>query len=133
MKHIIFCMVALIFATSCSKLRDDNYPKVKETEKFTITIASERMEAIFYDSCTGIDFVSEELVIKKEGETKWEPFNYSIDGFDYKEGYEYNIKVKEILKYDPRMSVAYWYEYEMIKEISKTKKNTEGLPDTFLK
>lgn len=51
----------------------------------------------------------------------------SIEGFEYEQGYEYVIEVKIEHKENPPADGSN-LKYSLIRVISKTKKNSEGLP-----
>nr|WP_129730126.1 DUF4377 domain-containing protein [Parabacteroides goldsteinii] len=67
-------------------------------------------------------------LVKNENNKNWEFMYNSINGFEYEAGYEYVIEVKiENIKNPPADASS--VKYSLIKIISKTKKNSEGLPE----
>ncbi|MFR9164868.1 MAG: DUF4377 domain-containing protein [Dysgonomonas sp.] len=89
-----------------------------KTEK--MTIASQQGD------CVGVA-PQKCLLIKMEGQTEWQFFYDQIEGFTYEPGYEYVIEVKkEEIKNPPmdRSSIKYIF----VKEVSKTQKVSENLP-----
>lgn len=106
--YIFICMT--LFIAACSTAKD--------TIKYTI--ASQTA------SCTG-EGRQQCLLVKKGDATEWEYFYSPIEGFNYEEGFEYVIEVKESKVENPpegRSSI----QYTFVKEVSKTKKNSENLP-----
>lgn len=67
------------------------------------------------------------MLIKEEGQSDWQFFYSEIEGFEYEPGYEYEIEVKKETVDNPaadRSSIR----YVLIKVLSKTAKESEGLP-----
>lgn len=67
------------------------------------------------------------LLVKTGTDTDWTFFYDQIEGFNYEEGYEYVLEVKE----EKRENVpadASSLKYILVKEISKTSTTSEGLP-----
>lgn len=61
------------------------------------------------------------LLVRTNAESPWENFSSPIEGFNYKEGYEYNIEVKRSTrKKIPADASA--YRYELVQIINKKKK-----------
>jgi hypothetical protein len=68
-------------------------------------------------------------LIKKEGQSNWEFLYTGIEGFNYEPGFEYVLEIKKdtIISSNPvadRSSI----KYTLVKEISKTLKDSTGLP-----
>lgn len=90
----------------------------KDTVRYTV--------ASQYGDCVGAG-PQKCLFVKKDKQPDWQFFYSSIEGFNYEEGYEYVIDVKE----EKRENVpadASSIKYILVKEISKTQKTSEGLP-----
>lgn len=89
-----------------------------DTEK--IVIASRQGD------CVGV-MPQKCLLIKEKGSEDWTFFYDNIEGFNYEPGYEYVIEIKrdtiEAVAAD-RSSIKYVF----VKEVSKTQKDSEGLP-----
>lgn len=69
------------------------------------------------------------LLVKKGGDADWTFFYDQIDGFQYEEGYEYVLEVKEE-KVENVPADASSLKYVLVKEVSKTPKTSEGLPES---
>lgn len=111
MKKIITSLfVAGMLVTSCST--DKNIGKMR--------IASAQAD------CVGVG-PQKCLLIKPEGQQKWE-FHYgTIEGFNYEPGYEYVIEVRKEEVPNPAADQAS-FKYVLVKEISKIQKQSESLP-----
>lgn len=131
-KHLLPLCVTLflIFAgemtAGCDKL-DDKY---KSEKTVTLTIASVKPAAADddYDWLQGLP-----VYIYKEESPDWRLW-YSHDpirGFDeiYEEGYEYVVKVRRLTLAGPPQDAGA-YVYELKKVVSKTQKDSEGVPES---
>lgn len=67
------------------------------------------------------------LLVKKDSEANWTFFYNQIEGFDYKEGFEYVLEVKEEKVENPPADASS-LRYILVKELSKTPTTSEGLP-----
>ena len=66
-------------------------------------------------------------LVKYEDSDSWQPFPHTIRNLVHVDGYEYVIKAEErILKYPFKYLDG--YSYKFLEEISKVKKESEGLP-----
>jgi len=110
MKRILLLVLPFLFLACGSNSADD----VK-----TLTIASQQGD------CVGVGPMKC-FYVKEKGDT-WEFFYNNIDGFNYEPGYEYVIKVKVTKVENPPMDASS-LKYTLVKEVSKTKKESEGLP-----
>ena len=75
-------------------------------------------------------YTREYLAVKTELKDKfvWSPLNEKIVGFQYEEGFEYEISVKKVFYNQSEMNAdAPSFEYVLQKIISKTKKDSEGI------
>ena len=125
-KHLLPLCVTLflIFAgemtAGCDKL-DDKY---KSEKTVTLTIASVKPAAADddYDWLQGLP-----VYIYKEESPDWR-------GFDeiYEEGYEYVVKVRRLTLAGPPQDAGA-YVYELKKVVSKTQKDSEGVPESYLR
>lgn len=111
MRKSFFLLVGvLLFLVSCTTNQ--------ETVKYTI--ASKTTD------CVG-EGMQKCILVKKGESVDWEFFYSPIKNFDYEEGYEYVIEVKENKVENPPMGASS-IEYVLVKEISKTQKDSENLP-----
>lgn len=67
------------------------------------------------------------LMVKFNRNDKWEYFYDHINGFDYKEGYTYNIIVNRTKLENPPQDASA-YQYDLVKLVTKTITNTISLP-----
>ena len=67
------------------------------------------------------------LLVKAEGQTDWQFFYSSIEGFEYEVGYEYVLEVKVDSVESPAADQSS-LKYTLVKELSKVEKTSEGLP-----
>ncbi len=105
------CVCAVIISMfACNS--DEN------TEK--MTIASETRD------CVGVG-PQDCLLVKMDGQTDWEYFYSSIDGFIYEPGYEYVLEIKKEQVENPAADQSS-IRYILVKEVSKTQKTSENLP-----
>lgn len=125
---ILFLIFAGCMIFGCDKL-DDKY---KSEKMITLTIASVKPVAVDddYDWLKGLP-----VYIYRQESPDWQLW-YShepIKGFDeiYREGYEYVIKVRRLTLANPPQDAGA-YIYELKKVLSKTQKDSEGIPDSYL-
>lgn len=69
------------------------------------------------------------LLVKTDGQPDWEFFYSNIEGFDYEPGYEYVLEVKKETRKNPAADQSA-IRYTLVKEISKTRKTSENLPES---
>lgn len=69
------------------------------------------------------------LLVKKGADTNWTFFYDKIEGFNYEEGYEYVLEVKEE-KVENAPADASSLKYILVKEVSKTPTISQGLPES---
>ncbi len=108
-RPVMYFLLSLFLFTSCNK-----------NEVMKLTIASQEAD------CVGVA-PQKCLLIKKENQKDWENLYGGIEGFNYEEGNEYVLEVKEE-KIDNPPADAPAMKYVLVKEISKTAKVSEGLP-----
>lgn len=116
MKRLIYLPLFLIIVMmSCS---------TKQTAIYTI--ASQNAD------CIGV--APQKCLLVKKGDINgdWEFFYSSIDGFIYEPGYEYVLEVKEE-KQENVPADASSIKYTLVKEVSKTKKESENLPSSMVR
>lgn len=112
-KSILGLFCAVLFLGSCGS--------VKNTQK--LTIASQQAD------CVGVGPMKC-LLIKNNEQTDWQFFYSGIEGFNYEPGYEYVIEVKKEARPNPAADQSS-IKYILVKEVSKTPKTSENLPQTI--
>jgi hypothetical protein len=86
---IIFSFLMLVSAKNCSGQKAGNSQMNGSTKEFTIEVNHYKVPCF----TEGVAFC---FLIKKAGENKWEPYADSINGFNYKWGYIYKLKVHRL-------------------------------------
>ncbi|QXP66164.1 DUF4377 domain-containing protein [Polaribacter sp. AHE13PA] len=112
LKSIILVVFMLII--SCEK----NNLHINEK---TIMIASAKV------NCVGVA-PQKCLLTKEEGAEDWGYFYSSITGFNYEEGFEYEVLISEKNIENPPQDASS-KEYTLIKVISKVEKISKNLPE----
>lgn len=111
MKRSIYVLLSILFLmTGCNQ----NENRVR------FTVASQTRD------CSGVGR-QQCMLIKRDQATDWEYFYDRIEGFDYEEGYEYVLDVQE-QKIENPPADASSIRYKLVREISKTRKTSDGLP-----
>ena len=127
MKRYLFILISTLFVfSSCVKYEDGM--KVYPAKEYIV--ASER-------GCwsNGNDGWEPYFFVKEKRSNTWKRYD-RIVGFDnYEPGYEYRIKAekiedKSLLEYQDGPSPVY---LRMIEVLSSEKKDTEGLPENYLR
>ena len=116
MKQLLF-VFTLCLLVACNKEKEEDKGKI-----FEMTIASKTVKGIEPTGNVELDY----LVAKWDKYTEWKvfaPYN-TIRGFDYTEGYEYLLLVKEITIRNPPMDHR-GAVYSLIEMISKTEKESD--------
>ena len=109
-KLVLSLFAMTLFLGSCTAPQN--------TEK--LTIASEQGD------CVGVAPMKC-LLVKAEGQQDWEFFYNNIEGFNYEPGYEYVIEVKKETIERPAADQSS-IKYTLVKEVSKTQKTSDNLP-----
>ena len=120
-----FTMVGL---TSCND-DDEEGRKITDYKEYTLTVASVKLPGVL-TSC-GSNVLADVYAVKNEQSTDWEAHG-SIGKFEYEEGYEYQIRISQTSYLDYSMGDPAWTEYELLKVISKKRKDSENLPPHFI-
>ena len=107
----LFLVLTICLLAACNK--------EKETI-FEMTIASKTVRGIEPTGNVERDY----LLAKWRQYTEWTTFAPQIQGFDYVEGYEYVLLVKEVHLENPPMD-HYGAEYSLIELISMTEKESD--------
>lgn len=124
MKKNLFLFVLLcVFLTGCEKEQEFD-------EVSTVVIASKKLDAVVF-SC-GFESKMPVYAVKQGNSSQWTACSDQINNFDYMEGYEYIVKLGKKNFHDKNMSVSSWSEYFLIELVSKEKKESESLPETFI-
>ena len=115
--RIIFMMLAAFSLTSCSS-DDDNEDKV---EQVTVYVSAET--GVYYDMW--LDPERENPIvgmqIKEKGVTIWRCVSlYTITGFTYERGHEYELQVKRTTLANPPQDSGK-YRYELVRIVSDNK------------
>ena len=131
--RIIGAAVALSAAAfvlaSCTRDAEEGR-QVTDYREYTLTLASERIPGVF-TSC-GNDVMTDVYAVRQDGDNEWTMMSGTIEGFDYEAGYEYRLRVGETSYLDYSMGEPAWTEYSLLEEISRERKESEGLPDHFI-
>ncbi|WP_165024673.1 DUF4377 domain-containing protein [Dysgonomonas sp. ZJ279] len=110
MKKIIYLSLSLILVmASCTS---------NKTVKYTIASQSADCVGVGPQKC---------MLVKKGNATDWQYFYTNIEGFNYEEGNEYVIEVKEE-KLENVPADASSIKYIMLKQLSKTPATSTNLP-----
>lgn len=127
---ILALLLCAICLTSCLHDENDEGEKVTGYQEYELTVASKRVLGIMDAGC-GSSYIRKLYAVRKEGAQEWQSF-HSIQDFDYEEGYEYRIRISETSYLDYRRGEPSWTEYKLLEIISKTERESEGLPDDLL-
>ena len=124
LKTLLF-FICLVSFVSCEKNEDENESKETGYQEYILTVASQGIVGI------GVNVLTDVYAVKKDKSQEWKQFA-DIQDFDYKNGYEYVIKISETNYLDYRRGTPVWSEYKLIEIISKEKKGSQGLPENFI-
>jgi hypothetical protein len=128
MAGFVFILFTSLFFAACSD--DDSEGKnIIDSKDYVLTIASHKVPGVVSEC--GNNVLTEVYAVKKDHSDTWIQQSW-IDGFEYENGYEYKIKVRETSYLDYNRSEPAWTEYKMTELISKEKKASEGIPDNFI-
>lgn len=120
------CLTLAAF-TSCDN--DKHGRQITDHKEYTVTVASTKLPGVV-TSC-GNNYLTDVYAVKTGKSDKWESLS-AIGGFDYEEGYEYRLSVSETSYLDYEMSEPAWTEYELLRILSKERKDSENLPRHFI-
>lgn len=132
MRLKIIALFLVLCGLTFAGCESDEY---RSERTITLTIASVRPvdKAELYEWSAETSW--KPIYIYKRGKEKWSIWSAwsPIVGFDekYEEGYEYVIKVLHRILRDPPID-ANSDRYRLEKIVSKVKKDSEGIPDTFI-
>lgn len=125
---LLVAILAMIGVTSCND-DDEEGRKVTGYKEYTLTVASVKLPGVLTSS--GSNVLADVYAVKTEQSTDWEAHG-GIGKFEYEEGYEYQIRISETNYLDYSMGDPAWTEYELLKVISKERKDSENLPPHFI-
>lgn len=125
LKTLLF-FICLVSFVSCEKNEDENEPKVTGYQEYILTVASQKLQGVVG---IGVNVLTDVYAVKKDKSQEWKQFA-DIQDFDYKNGYEYVIKISETNYLDYRRGTPAWSEYKLIEIISKEKKTLNGFLKT---
>ena len=131
MKYIFTLLFLTLLAgfSSCSE-QEENSTKVTSYDEYVVTVASKQLPAIGF-SC-GNSYTIDAFAIRQSSDSTWRALPYTIDGFDFQEGFESVILLGKTSYYNPLKGEPAWSEYKLVKLIETSQKNSEGLPKDFL-
>lgn len=110
MRKLILALFAFFMIVSCSGKKDT----------ILLTVASKQAD------CMGVA-PQKCLLIKSKEDPDWTFFYSNIEGFNYVPGYEYVLEVKKE-KIDNPPADRSAFVYKLVKEVSKTAKESTDLP-----
>ncbi len=111
----ILCAAIAVLMLSCATSQQDS------TVRYTV--ASQKGD------CVGVA-PQKCLLVKKGDANEWEYLYSPIEGFNYEEGYEYVLDIKQE-KLENVPADASNIKYILVKEVSKKAKHSENLPVTM--
>lgn len=113
MNKLFYFLPLLLIVASCA---------TQDTVRYTVASKTVNCEGVAPQKC---------LLVKRGDAANWEYFYSQIEGFSYEEGNEYVLEVKEV-KNENVPADASSIKYELVKEVSKTAKTSENLPEAAL-
>ncbi len=120
-------LASTLLFSSCNQ--KEEWPKILGQEEYELTVASQKLPGVVA-SC-GNSSKAEVFAVKKGNATEWTDLA-SISDFEYEAGNEYHIRIQETHYLDKRMGEPEWTTYQLLKILSKEKKDSEGLPKDFI-
>jgi|SRR5699024_788515 len=125
----VLCLNVCGFVGCRTAASEDTGRKITNYQEYTLTVASEMLPGVF-TSC-GSSVLADVYAVKEEGAQEWTYLQY-IGNFDYESGYEYRIRIGRTSYLDFSMGEPAWTEYKLLEIISKERKDSEGLPESFV-
>lgn len=113
-KYIILIFTCVLFISSCEN-SENNF-----TQEKTFIVASKKVD------CQG-EGVQKCYLIKEKETQNWQFFYSNIIGFNYVEGFEYELVISEKEISNPPQDASS-IEYILLKVISKIEKTSDNLP-----
>lgn len=126
-KHLWGTLMWFLFVftfISCDKENEEGR-KVTGYKEYVLTVASKKIPGVGWSD--GFYYLSDMYAVKKEKAKDWETLGY-IDGFEFEEGNEYQIRISETNYLDYRMGQPAWTEYDFLGMLSKEEKDSKNLP-----
>lgn len=127
MKSVLLLLV-ILSCVSCVK-EEMKGPKQTGYKEYTMTVASDKRIGL---SGQTAQILCDVYAVKTDNATAWSSFVPTPLGFNYEPGYEYVIQVAETNWIDYDRGDPAYTDYALKKVISKTKKESEGLPKHFI-
>lgn len=128
-KQTLFGALTLLLCALQGCAQEQEGERITGKQEYNLTVASRKLPGIV-SSC-GSNFSTEVFAVKKDNSTEWESLAY-IKDFDYEEGYEYKIRIRQTNYLDYRRGEPAWTEYEFLELLSKQAKESDDLPDNFI-
>lgn len=125
---ILILFLCTLNLTSCNN-EDEEGTQITDYKEYLLTVASQQIPGVGWSD--GFNYLTDVYAVKKEQSAEWESLS-SIKGFEFEEGYEYEIRISETSYLDHRMSQPAWTEYQLLEILSKEKKDSEDLPGNFI-
>lgn len=125
----LFSMMMLGTIMSSCLNNDDEGLKIIDTKDYIITVASCKLPGLITSS--GINIPTSVYAIKKDGSNLWQQLAF-IDGFNYEDGFQYELKINETSYIDYSMGEPAWTQYKLLEIINKVETDSENLPESFI-
>lgn len=125
----IFLLFLFTFSFISCDNDDEEGRKVTDYKEYNLTVASKKVPGVL-TSC-GNEYLTDVYAVKKEQSNEWIAFG-EIEGLDFEEGYEYQIRIGETSYLDYSMGEPAWTEHALLSVISKEKKDSKDLPLHFI-
>lgn len=128
-RMLIVVLLTVLGLPSCLSDMEQEGKKTTGHKECELIVASVKLPGVLTSS--GYNLLDEVFAVKRDESSEWEAMG-TIGGFEYKDGYEYRIRISETSYLDKRMGDPAWTEYKLMEVISKERKNSEGLPLNFI-
>lgn len=125
---ILMLFLCTLNLTGCNN-EDEEDRQITDYKEYLLTVASQQIPGVGWSD--GFNYLTDVYAVKKEQSAEWESLSF-IEGFEFEEGYEYEIRISETSYLDHRMSQPAWTEYQLLEILSKEKKDSEDLPGNFI-
>lgn len=123
---IVMLSLCLFSFTGCE---NEDERKITDYREYVLTLASHKIPGVL--TAEGRNYLTNVYAVKTAQSDEWKSLG-SIGGFDFEEGYEYEVKISETDYLDYRMGQPAWTERNLLELLSKEKKSSEGLPLHFI-
>lgn len=122
---ILLCALGFV---SCGNEEEEGR-KITDYKEYVLVVASKKIPGVRWSD--GFNYLTDVYAVKKENAEEWESLGF-IDGLEFEEGFEYQIRISETNYLDYRMGQPAWTEHELLEVISKREKASGGLPLHFI-